>query len=220
MNNLLVPSKIIRSKRKTLSLQIDDNNNLIVRAPLKCKDSYIFDFINKKSKWIIEKRTANLQHNFNPIKVEDNEKISVLGREYTIKLTDLKTVKIKDDVIFVPSIDSKNKLIKFLKRYLKSVILSKIEMLNKIYNFNVLSVSISSAKTNWGSCSATNKLHFTYKLAICPEQVLDYIIVHELVHTQIKNHSQKFWNRVAQIYPNYKQCEKWLKDNRRIVNIL
>lgn len=220
MIDLLTPTKIIRSKRKTLSLIIDDDNNLIVRAPINCKDSYIFDFINKKANWIIKKRTANLNNEFKPIKIIDNEEITLLGNTLTIKLTNLRTVKIKDNIIYIPTENSTNRLIMFLKRYLKSVILAKIKQINHIYNFNVLSVSISSAKTNWGSCSAINRLHFTYKLILCPEQVLDYIIVHELVHTQIKNHSTKFWNRVAKIYPNYKQCEKWLKANRRIVNVL
>lgn len=220
MQDLLTPNKIIRSKRKTLSLIINDKNELIVRAPITCKDGYIFDFINKKASWIIKKRTSNLNNSFEPIKVVDNENIILLGNNYTIKLTNLKTVKIKDNIIFVPTENSKNKLIMFCKRYLKSVINTKIKQINAIYHFNVLSVSISSAKTNWGSCSAVNRLHFTYKLILCPEQVLDYIIVHELVHTQIKNHSKKYWDRVKQIYPNYKQCEKWLKENRTIVNVI
>lgn len=220
MIDLLTPTKIIKSKRKTLSLIINDNNELIVRAPINCKDSYIYNFINKKAKWIIEKRTSNLNQTFQPIKLINNEKLTLLGKTLTIILTNSKTVKIKDDIIFIPANDSKNRLIKFFKRHLKSIILLKIKQINAIYNFNVLSVSISSAKTNWGSCSSLNRLHFTYKLILCPEQVLDYIIVHELVHTQIKNHSNKFWVRVAQIYPNYKECEKWLKDNRTIVNLI
>ena len=115
-------------------------------------------------------------------------------------------------------IDSEKALVRLLKRILKKYLEFRVEQISKIINFEYKSISVSSAKTNWGSCGFKNTLNFTYKLAMCPKFVVDYIIVHELVHTRIKNHSQKFWEMVKSFYPNYKTCEKWLKDNRAIVN--
>ena len=220
MQELLTPTKIIRTKRKTLSLIINNNGDLIVRAPLNCADSVIFDFIYKKASWIISKRQSSINSKFTPIKVADNEELNILGNAYTIKLTDTKRVKIINTNIFIPNVNSKHYLILFLKRELKKIVSEKINKLNTIYKFNVKHVSISSAKTNWGSCSAGNRLHFTYKLMLCPEQIIDYIVVHELVHTIIKNHSKNFWKNVKKIYPQYKQCELWLKANRGIVNVV
>ena len=85
---------------------------------------------------------------------------------------------------------------------------------------NYSSISINSAKTRWGSCTPSNKLHFTYKLMLCPIPIVDYIIIHELCHTKVKNHSKKFWQLVEYYYPDYITCEKWLKKNRAIIEFI
>ena len=220
MNELLIPTKITKTHRKTLSLIINNTGELIVRAPLNYKDSVIFDFINKKANWIIKKRTDMLKSSIQPLKIIDGEEINLLGKNYLINLSNVKSVKVKDNVLVVPTENSKTRLISYLKRTLKKFIEEKIFKINQVYTFKYNQVSISSAKTNWGSCSGKNNLHFTYKLIFCPEQVIDYIIVHELVHTIIKNHSKTYWSNVRRIYPYYKECEKWLKENRGLVNIL
>lgn len=220
MNELLLPTKITKTHRKTLSLIINNNGDLIVRAPLNYNDSVIFDFINKKADWIIKKRTEMLNNNIKPISIINGEEINLLGKNYVIKLSNVKSVKVKDYVLVVPTENSKTRLISYFKRTLKKLIEEKISKINQVYNFKYNKVSISSAKTNWGSCSGNNNLHFTYKLIFCPEQVIDYIIVHELVHTIIKNHSKTYWRNVRKIYPYYQECERWLKNNRGLVNIL
>ncbi len=220
MEKLLIPSKIVRTNRKTLSLIINNKGDLIVRAPLNYSDSAIFDFINAKATWIIKKRTEYLNNITKPLSFENDATITLLGRTYTIILTDKKSVKIVDGRILIPTENSKARFITFLKRSLKKIIEDKIKKINEIYNFKYTSISISSAKTNWGSCSGTNRLHFTYKLMLCPEQVIDYIIIHELVHTIVKNHSKNFWRNVKKIYPYYKECERWLKENRAIVELI
>ena len=220
MENLLTPTNIIKSNRKTLSLIINNKGELIVRAPLKCRDSAIFDFIKAKAEWIIKKRTITIQNLIKPIEIKTGAKLTLLGKTYDIKLDNVKSVKIIDNTLVVPMQNSKNKLILYLKRTLKRLIEDKIKIINQTYDFKYNNISISSAKTNWGSCSGTNNLHFTYKLMLCPEQVVDYIIIHELVHTVIKNHSKTYWRNVKKIYPYYKQCEYWLKENKGIVELI
>lgn len=220
MENLLTPTSITKSNRKTLSLIINNKGELLVRAPIKCKDSDIFDFIKAKADWIIEKRTSTIQNLIKPIDIKTGSNITLLGKTYEIKLDNVKSVKMLENILIVPMQNSKNRLILFLKRTLKRIIENKIKVINETYDFKYNNISISSAKTNWGSCSGTNNLHFTYKLMLCPEQVVDYIIIHELVHTIIKNHSKTYWRNVKKIYPYYKQCEKWLKENKGIVELI
>ena len=220
MQNLLTPTKIVKTNRKTLSLIINNKGELIVRAPLNYKDSVIFDFINKKANWIIQKRTEMLENNIKPLKLIDGETINLLGNTYTIQSSNVKSVKVKDNYLIIPTLNSKARLVAYIKRTLKRIIEEKISKINQVYDFKFKNISISSAKTNWGSCSGNNNLHFTYKLMLCPEQVIDYIIVHELVHTVIKNHSKTYWRNVKKIYPYYKECERWLKDNRAITELI
>ena len=74
-------------------------------------------------------------------------------------------------------------------------------------------ISIREQKTRWGSCSSQGNLNYNWRLIFAPEDVLDYIVVHELAHRKEMNHSAAFYNIVEEILPNYKSCQKWLRDN-------
>ena len=74
-------------------------------------------------------------------------------------------------------------------------------------------ISIREQKTRWGSCSSKGNLNFNWRLIFAPEEVVDYIVVHELAHRKEMNHSRAFYNVVASVLPDYKVQEKWLKEN-------
>lgn len=220
MNKLLIPKEIKRSKRKTISLVINPNGDFIVKAPIKTKDSEIFNFINQKSSWIISKITEQKKNYIKPICFIEGETITIKGNQYTIKFHNKTLVKITEHELFLPTNEPKEKLIAFLKRYAKQYIDERIKLISSLFNFNYTTFSITSAKSCWGSCSYNNKLHFTYKLIFCPQDVIDYVILHELCHTKEKNHSNKFWLLVESFYPDYLVSEKWLKKNRAVMDLI
>mgnify|MGYP001607235311 CR=1 FL=1 len=82
---------------------------------------------------------------------------------------------------------------------------------NKLYQFKIGRVSIKNHKSRWGSCSKKGNLNFNYKLALLPQELADYVIVHELCHLGEFNHSPKFWKLVARAIPNYKALKKKFK---------
>ena len=75
----------------------------------------------------------------------------------------------------------------------RQILIQKLDELSKINGFSYNRVFIRNQKTRWGSCSAKNNISLNMKLLLLPEELRDYVILHELVHTQIKNHSSKFW---------------------------
>lgn len=87
---------------------------------------------------------------------------------------------------------------------------TKVEHYNSIYNFSWKRIAIRNQKTRWGSCSKQGNLNFSYKLALLPEHLADYIVVHELCHLGEFNHSEKFWDLVARVFPEYKALRKEL----------
>jgi len=72
---------------------------------------------------------------------------------------------------------------------------------------------IKAQKTRWGSCSSKGNLNFNWRLVMAPDWVLDYVVVHELVHLVHMNHSKEFWDAVAVYIPEYKKAVAWLKEN-------
>ncbi len=91
------------------------------------------------------------------------------------------------------------------------LVLSKLGEYNKIYNFRWNRVTIKDTKTRWGSCSKEGNLNFSYKIALLPEHLANYIVVHELCHLGEFNHSKNFWNMVAKTIPDYKNAKEELK---------
>ena len=74
-------------------------------------------------------------------------------------------------------------------------------------------ITIRHQKTRWGSCTKTGNLNFNCLIMKMPDQVRDYVIIHELAHRKELNHSSKYWAIVAEYCPWYKQAKQWLKDN-------
>ena len=74
-------------------------------------------------------------------------------------------------------------------------------------------ITIRSQRTRWGSCSAKGNLNFNCLLMLCPEEVQDYVVIHELCHRKEMNHSTAFWSEVEKHCPDYRIHRKWLKDN-------
>ena len=73
-------------------------------------------------------------------------------------------------------------------------------------------ITIRNQKTRWGSCSSKGNLNFNCYLMLAPQEVLEYVVVHELAHRREMNHSKAFWKIVEQYKPNYKWSKRWLKE--------
>lgn len=99
-----------------------------------------------------------------------------------------------------------------LKKAALELAQKKVAEFNQRYNLSYRRISIRNQKTRWGSCSKAGNLNYNYKIALLPERLADYIIVHELCHLQEFNHSWKFWDLVVQTLPDYKQRRKEIKN--------
>ena len=72
-------------------------------------------------------------------------------------------------------------------------------------------ITIRCQRTRWGSCSSQGNLNFNCLLMLCPEAVRDYVVVHELCHRIEMNHSDRFWQEVGRVFPDYRNARKWLR---------
>ncbi len=87
-----------------------------------------------------------------------------------------------------------------------------VERYAKIMGVDYGRITIRHQKTRWGSCSSKGNLNFNCYLMLAPQEVLEYVVVHELAHRREMNHSKAFWKIVEQYKPNYKWSKRWLKE--------
>jgi predicted metal-dependent hydrolase len=91
------------------------------------------------------------------------------------------------------------------------IISKKVVFWNELFKFEYNRVCIKNMKTQWGSCSCKRNLNFNYKMIFLPEEVVDYLVVHELAHLKEMNHSKRFWNLVSEAFPEYKKANRALR---------
>jgi predicted metal-dependent hydrolase len=102
---------------------------------------------------------------------------------------------------------------KWYRAQAAQVIKPRTATLAEIHEFKFSIIRINGAKTRWGSCGPKGSLNFPWRLVMAPLDVIDYVIVHELVHLRVRNHSPRYWEAVQRIMPDYKERLNWLHEN-------
>jgi hypothetical protein len=87
------------------------------------------------------------------------------------------------------------------------------------FGFQFQRLAVNGARTRWGSCGIRGSLNFTWRLIMAPEPVIDYVIVHELAHLRVRNHSSQFWDLLEKLMPEYRQARAWLKQNGHLLEL-
>lgn len=219
MENIRI-DKIVRTKRKTLAIIIDSNAKVIVRAPQRITNQEIYNFIDKKRDWIQQKQTLIL-NKLNQKKINefiDGEEFLFLGAKYKLKLVDNSLFPLYfNNNFFIMDSSYKNKAREFMINwYLNQaakIFADKVDAYSKALNLPCRQLKLSDAKRRWGSCSSKRVINLNWRLVMAPNDIIDYVIVHELCHIMYLNHSKDFWNKVQSIIPDYKIKKNWLKNN-------
>ena len=109
-------------------------------------------------------------------------------------------------------LEKKNKLPKIDRKVARKILCRRIGELAQLHNFVYNRVSIRKQKTRWGSCSSKNNINLNMNLLNLPSELMDYVLLHELVHTRVKDHSKDFWDELNAVVPNARQIDRKLKD--------
>ena len=211
--------KLIKSNRKTISITIDKDAQVIVKAPKMVSQRYIDNYVSSKKDWIEKniKKMSELAAKRQPKKYDGGEIFMVFGREYTMCISSVDDkIRVVEDKIFFPSkfLDNpKEHMINWYKDIAKKYLIGRTQQIAKQINLKPSKIKITSADRRWGSCSSKKNINFSYKLVMANEIAIDYVIIHELCHLIYMNHSSQFWNAVSALMPNYKEQKKYLKAN-------
>lgn len=210
------PYTITRSNRHSISLQIDHEGKLIVKAPYLVPSFVVNQFVNTKSVWIEKQmKLVTRYHRNKSDEIAVGDEYPFLGETYTLKTGAYKQIHLTK-TLNIPTFlmfRAKKELTAWYITQAKTIISESVIRNAKIMKTTFKDISYSDTTSKWGSCSHDNALQFNWRLVMAPLNVIEYVVIHELAHTKEKSHGAKFWNMVAQYKPAYKQYIKWLKNN-------
>ena len=220
MNNRTIPAIVVRVSRKSIQVRVGTDENVYVRAPHHTSEDYIQKILKKKWLWIKEKLrlVREQKDSFCPKEFVEWEGFLYLGRSYKLHVIDFwEELLFQKNGFYINHEQTHIGTDLFVEWYRKAAmekIQSRVWMYAKKMGVEHSKISISNAEKRWGSCNTRTKgLNFSWRIIMAPIDVVDYIVVHELSHLVHPNHSEKFWHKVSSILPDYKEKEKWLKEN-------
>ncbi|MBR3863635.1 MAG: M48 family metallopeptidase [Clostridia bacterium] len=207
---------IKRSKRrKNFAIKISQSTGeIVVYAPYNATKEKIQSVVNSKREWI-EKYTNITDKRLNLLpRLLEGEKIYIAGGIYTISYNDENVVFLQNDgkTLSLPRNNLKGGLKAFIKSIFLPYITQKTEYFTKKCGFKYRLVRLKSTRRVWGSCSVDNVISYSLSLALIPEDLCDYIVLHELCHTVQKNHQKAYYQLLCSVLPDYKQRQNKLKE--------
>ncbi len=215
--------KVIRSNRKTASLQINRNAELIVRVPLLATDADVERILQRKQSWITNKLELMQARLIERQPSGTIEQLLFLGKTYRVEyIQDQRSyIRFKDHFI-VSNVGSEQ-----VRQYMPTwyqieglgYMQDRVAELSKLHGFPIPGVKITKATSKWGSCSTAGRVCFSWRLLMAAPDIIDYVIIHELSHLIHHDHSPAFWNLVASIVPDYKKHYNWLREFGYLLNL-
>lgn len=203
----------VRSRRKTLSITVNREGQVIVRMPYGMETSHVISFLERHKIWIARQIAARNKQ----LEIADGTEICLFGERLTIRSG--KTQR-KANELYLPAEGREGALSQYIISYGKPYMGELTRKIALQYGFSYVGVGISRARGRWGSCSAKGRITYSYRIAFLPPYIIRAIAVHELCHTRHLNHSALFWREVHKIIPDYSDVRKELKKYEFLMNSL
>lgn len=176
--------EIIYSSRRTIAVQVTRDGKIIVRSPQGCSRTFIRNFVSRNEDWV-RKHLARAKEE--------------ADRREAAAPPDREPLSEKERAHYI--------------RIARDIFTRKVGYYARIMGVSYGRIAIREQKTRWGSCSSKGNLNFNWRLILAPEEVVDYVVVHELAHRKEMNHSRAFYAIVASVLPDYQKSRTWLRDN-------
>lgn len=210
--------RLIRSRRRSIGLEITEDARLIVRAPRIVPRLIIDQLLRQKQDWILKKKADILERikKNPPRSFQQGETFWYLGKDIplVIEYDSNACLRLENDCFCLSGkelSEPEQAFEKWYRRAAQQYFCERVEYFATKHDFQYSKIRLSSAKKRWGSCSSSGTISLSWRLIMAPPEVIDYVIVHELAHLRHLDHSKNFWKLVESILPEYKVARQWLK---------
>ncbi len=202
--------QLVRAKRRTIALFVD-GDGVEARAPRYATVAEIEAFIREKEGWI---RRRLAEPSRRPFVWEAGARLPWMGGTLTLALAPGESrVRLSDGRLEVGLADGaglRERVLGWIRERALALFQERVATLSRPLGLAATGVGLSSARTQWGSCSAGGRVLLNWRLMQLPPRLIDYVVAHELAHRRELNHSGRFWNVVATLYPDHRAARREL----------
>jgi len=204
---------LVRKEVKHARLRVSEDGKVRIIAPPSFSEDDISSLLNKKAKWIA--KNVKYFESMSKIELQRNQ-LLLFGNRYNYFYDTSFSQKViinEEHKTIIAKRDLTDPVIqeKWYRNMSKKHLTKRIKQLSKKLNFPYNKLYIREERNKWGNCSNEKNISLNWKLIKAPEYVIDYIIIHELLHTVEMSHTKKFWTLLKSYYPDYKESIKWLE---------
>ncbi len=204
--------KINRKRVQTMRLKIIEKNKIVINIPWLMPMIVVKKFIDDNKNWIL-KQNEKIKKKKNLSKIK---KISILGEIYDVetKKSLRDSLVILDKKIFI-NFSKKTEIKKIIDKKMRvlasKLIKERTRELAAKYKLSYGNVGIKNQSSRYGSCSGRGSLNFNWQIILFPVDKFEHVILHELTHLTIKNHSKSFWELLEKYDNNWRENNRWLR---------
>ncbi|HUJ74412.1 MAG TPA: SprT family zinc-dependent metalloprotease [bacterium] len=225
------PYRLQRStRRRTVAISIHPEQGMVVYSPARLSGKGLEAMLLQKSAWILSKTQEAEQARAiqQTPRWHQGASVPYQGEWYTLRLAEEDPgmgVRLDGNSLLVPLPGAaphspeqvRHLVVSWYKREAAEVLGQRVEHFQELVRAKPTSLRVKEQKRRWGSCSPQGGLNFNWRLILAPPLVLDYVVVHELCHLHLLNHSRQFWELVGGVLPGYKEQKAWLRCNGPIL---
>jgi predicted metal-dependent hydrolase len=211
-------------RSKNIRIKVHPTQGVVVTLPPYCSENRAINFVIEKELWIRKSlaKMAKTRQQLTIFKPEKVFKTHVhhLRIQAHCKQTLRMDVKAETLTVYYPESVSvehprvqdfiRNAVIKTLRFEARNYLPGRTRALAEIHGFEINEIKVRNNKTRWGSCSGKNNINLNIHLMRLPQKLIDYVIMHELVHTRVKNHSAYYWGELEKVLPGARVLDKQL----------
>ena len=220
LDGTVVRYTVVRSARrkKTVAITIDRDKAVVVAAPLRTRNADIEAIVRKRAGWILRKLREK-DSRPQPRQFVSGESLYYLGRAVPVSVQAtfglIPSVKLEDWTFRIECPDHlegedrrvalRQALMGWYWSRADETIRQAVELWHPRVGKRPARISLGDQKSLWGSCSSKGSLRFNWRIVMAPPELVDYVVVHELCHLVVANHSDSFWEQVGRLMPDYTQ---------------
>lgn len=215
---------LIHSARRSVAIQVLADGQVVVRAPLRLPAGYLERLLAEKTAWICQKQAEARQQRLPGLggpagkrRFETGQLFPFLGQDYPLEIVERQAAPLRLEGGFrlrrAALGQAAGTFEAWYREQARDLFTRRLGELAARYGFQFSRMRLSSARTRWGSCSSRGTISLNWRLVLAPAEVVDYVILHELAHLRVPNHSKDFWRLVESLCPEAKHHRQWLKDN-------